>query len=56
MPPDKTATAREILRRNITAVNHRDMNAYLANQHPESSRWCSSIFAHRGVVPRTRVP
>jgi predicted ester cyclase len=35
MSSDKTATAREILRRNISAVNNRDMNAYLANQHPD---------------------
>jgi hypothetical protein len=35
MSSDNTAAAREILRRNITAVNNRDMNAYLANQHPD---------------------
>lgn len=34
-PTATTPTAKEILDRNITALNNRDMEAYLANQHPD---------------------
>ncbi len=35
MPPAQSSEAQEILHRNITALNDRDMQAYLANQHPD---------------------
>jgi hypothetical protein len=41
MPSDKTATAREILRRNITAVNNRNMNANMPDKGLRSAMDCS---------------
>jgi predicted ester cyclase len=35
MSPQSPSIAKEILDRNIAALNNRDMEAYLANQHPD---------------------